>query len=129
MRDLCVGAAQFEHHDNDKAYNLGRIRDLTRTAIERGAEIVSFHECAVSGYSFIQPLCHAQLLQIAEPVPGGPSTDALVSIAREYGAVVMAGLLEALEKELLHVLMACIKFAFDLFELILHFRVSKRLIG
>jgi predicted amidohydrolase len=94
MQDLRVGAAQFEHRDNEKAYNLGRIRELTRTAVEQGAQIVSFHECAVSGYSFIQPLSHRQLLQIAEPVPDGPSTRELVKIAREHGVVVMAGMLE-----------------------------------
>ena len=31
MRDIRIAAAQFEHRDGDKAYNLGRIRELTRT--------------------------------------------------------------------------------------------------
>ena len=70
MRDIRVGAAQFEHRDNDKAYNLGRIRELTSRAVRQGAEIVSFHECSISGYSFLQPLDKEQLLTIAEPVPG-----------------------------------------------------------
>jgi predicted amidohydrolase len=94
MKDIRIGAAQFEHRDNDKAYNLSRIRDLTRTAVEQGAEIVSFHECCIPGYSWIQPLSHQALLDVAEPVPDGPSTQFLIRLAREFDVVVMAGLLE-----------------------------------
>lgn len=94
MRDIRIAAAQFEHRDNDKAYNLGRIRELTRTAVEQGAEIVSFHECCVPGYSWIQPLDHRSLLEVAEPVPDGASTQELIRIARQLNVVVMAGLLE-----------------------------------
>jgi predicted amidohydrolase len=94
MRAIRIGAAQFEHRDNDKAYNLGRIRDLARRAAEQGAEIVCFHECSVTGYTFLQRLDRAQLLRLAESVPDGPSTQCLISIARELGIVVMAGLIE-----------------------------------
>jgi predicted amidohydrolase len=89
-----VGAAQFEHRNNDKSFNLSRIRELTGRAVDQGAEIVSFHECCVSGYTFLQHLDQAGLAEVAEPVPGGPATRALEAIAREYGAVVMAGLVE-----------------------------------
>ncbi len=30
MRDIRIAAAQFEHRDGDKAYNLARIAELTR---------------------------------------------------------------------------------------------------
>ena len=36
MRDIRVATAQFEHRNNDKAYNLARIEDLTRRAVEKG---------------------------------------------------------------------------------------------
>ncbi|MEZ6109701.1 MAG: nitrilase family protein [Pirellulaceae bacterium] len=94
MRDIYVGAAQFEHRDNDKPYNLGRVRELTRQAVERGAEIVSFHECCVPGYSWVQPLSKDELLRVAEPVPDGESVRSLIEIAREFRVVVMAGLWE-----------------------------------
>ena len=94
MRDIRVGAAQFEHRDNDKAYNLSRIHELTRRAVDRGAEIVSFHECAIPGYSWLQPLSHLQLLEVAEPVPDGESITRLIRIAKEFKTVIMAGLLE-----------------------------------
>jgi predicted amidohydrolase len=94
VRDIRVAAAQFEHRNHDKAFNLARIDELTRRATEQGAEIVSFHECAISGYSFIQHLSRDQIAALAEPVPGGPSVTALERIARRYGVVVMAGLVE-----------------------------------
>jgi (R)-amidase len=94
MRDLRVGTAQFEHRNGDQAYNLARIRELTRRAVEQGAEIVSFHECSISGYSFLQNLNRDQLAALAEPVPDGPSVRALMALAREFHAVLMAGLVE-----------------------------------
>lgn len=94
MRDIRVAAAQFEHHDNDKAYNLSRIRELTRRAVDQGAEIVSFHEVCIPGYTWMQPLSREELLAVAEPVPEGPSVQELIAIAREFRVVVMAGLVE-----------------------------------
>jgi len=101
MRDIKVGAAQFEARDADKAYNLSRIADLTRRAVSQGAEIVSFHECCISGYTFLQTLSRSEMVAIAEPVPDGPSTRHLVQIARETGAAVLAGLIE-LDGDRLH---------------------------
>ena len=95
MRDIRFAAAQFEHRDGDKPYNLGRIRDLTGQAVARGAEVVCFHECAVTAYTYLQTLDRAGLAAIAEPVPDGPSVRALAEIARDSGAVVMAGLIES----------------------------------
>lgn len=94
MRDIRVATAQFEHRDNDKAFNLGRIRELTRRAVEQGAEIVSFHECCISAYTWVQPLSYEQMLDLAELVPDGPSTRRMIEIAREFNVVVMAGLFE-----------------------------------
>lgn len=94
MRDIRVATAQFEHRDNDKSFNLGRVRELTRKAVEQGAEIVSFHECCIPAYTWVQPLSYEQMLDVAEPVPDGPSTQKLIEIAREFKTVVMAGLFE-----------------------------------
>ena len=95
VRDIRVAAAQFEHRNGDKAYNLSRIEELTRRAVEQGAEIVSFHECSISGYTFLQHLGRDELASLAESVPDGPSVAALAKIAREFGVVVMAGLIES----------------------------------
>ena len=94
MRDVPIAAAQFEYRNGDKAYNLSRIRELTKQAAAQGAEIVSFHECCISAYSFVQTFSPDQLWQLAEPVPDGPSTRELVDIARESRVAVLAGLFE-----------------------------------
>lgn len=94
MRDIRVATAQFEHRDGDKQFNLSRIRALTRRAVEQGAEIVSFHECCISGYTFLQELNLAEFAKIAEPVPDGSSVRTLIEIAQEFRVVVMAGLVE-----------------------------------
>jgi predicted amidohydrolase len=94
MRDIRVAAAQFEHRDGDKGFNLDRVRALTRQAVEQGAEIVSFHECCIPAYSWVQRLSNDEFLRIAEPVPDGESVRRLCEIAREFRVVVMAGLFE-----------------------------------
>ena len=48
----------------------------------------------MSGYTFLQHLSRGELAELAEPVPGGPTAEALVKIARDVGVVVMAGLVE-----------------------------------
>lgn len=99
MRAIRVATAQFENRGNDKPYNLARIELLTRQAAEQGAEIVSFHEGCIPGYTWIQPLTKEQLLEIAERVPDGPAVTQLVEIARQHQIVIMAGLIERDEQD------------------------------
>src|SRR5262245_20409836 len=94
MREIRVGAAQFENRDNDKAYNLGRMRELTRRAVEQGAEIVSFHEGCIPAFTWVQPLGYNEMAAVAEPAPDGPSIREMIRIAAEFKTVVMAGLVE-----------------------------------
>ncbi|MFO8006929.1 MAG: nitrilase family protein [Candidatus Brocadiia bacterium] len=94
MREIRVAAAQFEARDGEKEYNLGRIRKLAKRAVQCGAELVCFHECCISGYSFLEGLERPELERLAEPVPGGRSTQAMTEIARELGVALAAGLLE-----------------------------------
>jgi predicted amidohydrolase len=95
MRDIRIAAAQFEVHDADKEYNLARINELTGRAAAEGAELVSFHECCIGGYTFMEKLSRERMDELAEPIPDGRSVRALADIAREHGVAVGAGLLEA----------------------------------
>ena len=94
MRDIRIGAAQFEHRNGDKDYNFSCIRKLTAKAKDKGADIVSFHEMCIPAYSFLRKLSKQQLFDYAESVPDGPSTKKLVAIAREFNVALLAGLLE-----------------------------------
>lgn len=94
MQPLRIATAQFEHRSGDKAYNLSVIRRLSARAAEQGAQVVAFHECSVTGYSFARHLSREQMLNLAEVVPGGESIRALTAIARETNVTVLAGLFE-----------------------------------
>ena len=95
MHDLRIAAAQFEARDGDKDYNFGRIQALTARAVGQGAEVVSFHECCIPGYTFLQELSREQLAALAEPVPAGPSAERLMALSRRFGVPLLAGLLES----------------------------------
>ena len=100
MRPIKIAAAQFEARDADKTYNLSRIESLTHTAFEKGAEVVSFHECCIPGYTFLMTLTRPQLLELAEPVPSGPSTRHLIELSKRYNVPLLAGLLEVEDETL-----------------------------
>ena len=94
MRDIRIAAAQFEAADADKHHNFTRIEALARRAVAAGAQIVSFHECCITGYTFLQDLSRTRLAELAEPVPDGPATRKLIQLAGELGVPLLAGLVE-----------------------------------
>ena len=94
MRDIRIAAAQFEHRNADKDFNIARIADLAGTAVDCGAEVVSFHECCLSGYTFVQQFSKAELLELAEDVPTGASVQRLMQISGDLKVPVLAGLFE-----------------------------------
>jgi len=95
MKEIRAGVAQFEARDGDKAHNLGVIARLAETARRLAADLVLFHECSISGYTFLETLTAEQMAGIAEPVPGGPSVARLREIAGDLDLVISAGLVEA----------------------------------
>jgi predicted amidohydrolase len=94
MRDVRVATAQFENADGDKAANLATIRRLaTRAVRDQAAEVVCFHECSLTGYTWLQNLSREALFDLAEPIDG-PTIAGLRQIAADLGAVIMAGWIE-----------------------------------
>lgn len=94
MDNLKIAVAQFEPRDGDKEYNLSCIEELTAMAKKQGAEVISFHELSITAYTHLQNLSHAELMALAEEVPGGTSVQRLTRLARKYDMIVMAGLVE-----------------------------------
>ncbi len=94
MKNLKIATAQFETRNGDKSYNISVIDQLAAKAAAKGADVISFHECSVTGYSFARNLQKQQMLDIAEFVPDGPSTQKLIDIARKHNIVILAGLFE-----------------------------------
>jgi predicted amidohydrolase len=93
-KNITISTAQFEHRSGDKQYNLSVIEKLSRQAALEGSDIVSFHECSVTGYTFARNLSKARMLDLAEYIPGGESIASLASIASANNITIMAGLFE-----------------------------------
>jgi predicted amidohydrolase len=102
MNDIKIATVQFENKSGDKEYNLGVIADITKKATAEGANVVAFHECSVTGYTFARHLSREQMLDIAEFVPDGPSVRRLQAIAAENNVTVLAGLFEKDKDNNLH---------------------------
>lgn len=94
MKSLRVASVQFESVPGDKAANLATVERFVREAAAQKVELVIFPECCLTGYWFLRRLREEEFRALAEPVPEGPATQALVSLAQEYEMVVGAGLLE-----------------------------------
>lgn len=103
-----IATAQFENKSGDKNYNLSVIEKLAEKAANEGANVVAFHECSVTGYTFAQRLSKEQMLELAEFIPQGPSIMRLQEIAARYNIVVLAGLFEKDEQQRLFKAYVCV---------------------
>ena len=94
MDNIRISTAQFENRSGDKEYNLSRIEALSASAAKNGSDVIAFHECSVTGYTFARRLSKTEMLALAEPVPDGKSIKRLVNIAARHNIVILAGLFE-----------------------------------
>ncbi|QDK79892.1 nitrilase [Spirosoma sp. KCTC 42546] len=108
MNNLKISTAQFENRSGDKAYNLSVIDTISRKAAEQGSNVVAFHECSITGYTFARHLSKEQMLDLAEFIPDGPSIARLIEIARAYDIAVLAGLFEKDEDDNLFKAYVCV---------------------
>lgn len=108
MDKIKISTAQFEAKNADKAYNLSVIEKLTKKAAEEGSDVIAFHECSITGYTFARHLSKEQMLDLAEFVPDGESTKKLIEIATKYNMVVLAGLFEKDEYDNLYKPYICV---------------------
>lgn len=99
MDRLKVSTAQFENKSNDKEYNLSVIDKLALKAAMDGSDVVVFHECSITGYTFARQLSKEQMLEVAEFIPSGPSVTRLIEIAKNHNIVILAGLFEKDEED------------------------------
>lgn len=94
MKNLKIATAQFENKSGDKTYNLSIIEKLSREAALAGADVINFHECSITGYTFARNLSKEQMLDLAEYIPDGSSIKTLLSIAQKHQIIILAGLFE-----------------------------------
>ena len=94
MDNVRISSAQFEHRSGDKNYNLSVIEKLSQQASHDGADVIAFHECSVTGYTFARHLSKSQMLDLAEFIPEGQTIARLTEIAKQHNIIVLAGLFE-----------------------------------
>jgi 5-aminopentanamidase len=108
MDKLKISSAQFEHKSADKNYNLSVIERLSEKASMEGSDIIAFHECSITGYTFARHLSKEQMLDLAELIPNGASTLKLVDIAKKNDIIILAGLFEKDENDRLFKTYVCV---------------------
>lgn len=108
MEKIKISTAQFEHKSGDKNYNLAVIERLSEKASSEGSNVIAFHECSVTGYTFAMHLSKDQLLDQAELIPGGESIRKLTAISKKSGIVILAGLFEKDENDNLFKAYVCV---------------------
>lgn len=108
MENIRISTAQFEHKSGDKAFNLAIISDLAAQASQEGAQVVAFHECSITGYTFARHLSKEQMLALAEFIPEGESVRHLKDIAAHNNITVLAGLFEKDQDDKLYKAYVCV---------------------
>ncbi|HEY9211688.1 MAG TPA: nitrilase family protein [Ancylobacter sp.] len=86
-----VACIQMEPRFGETAANVAHSLDLIEKAADAGAQLLVLPELANTGYVFET---RAEALALAEPVPGGPTTDAWVEVAARRNLHIVAGITE-----------------------------------
>ena len=94
MTQIRAATVQFHHAAGDKAANLATVQAFVARAAARDVKILAFPEMCLTGYWHCRDLPEAGWRALAEPVPGGPCSQALLSLARDHDMVIGAGLVE-----------------------------------
>jgi predicted amidohydrolase len=94
MENIRISTAQFENRSGDKEYNLSVIDILSAAAASEGSQVIAFHECSLTGYTFAMSHTREQMINLAENIPSGKSTRELIRIAKKNNIVILAGLFE-----------------------------------
>ena len=108
MDKIKISTAQFENKSGDKKYNLSVIERLSEKASKEGSNVIAFHECSITGYTFARHLSKKQMLDLAEVIPNGESILKLIEIAKKNDIVILAGLFEKDENDSLFKAYVCV---------------------
>lgn len=94
MNAIRAASVQFQHLPGDKEANLATVRSFSAQAATEQVDLLVFPEMCITGYWHVRNLSREEIDALAEPVPDGPTTEALVSLASEHGMTIGAGLIE-----------------------------------
>ena len=94
MDKIRVASVQLEHKNGDKEANLVKVRAFVEKAAGQKVQVVCFPECCISGYWGLRKWSKEQLLDLAEPIPDGPTAQEVLSLAKKHDMIVGAGFIE-----------------------------------
>ncbi len=94
MKSIKAASVQFNHRAGDKAYNLGIIQQFVYTAAVKAVDLIVFPEMCITGYWHVRHLSKPQIEGLAEPVVGGPSSEALLRLSSSCNMTIGAGMIE-----------------------------------
>jgi len=94
MKTLRAAAVQFQHAPGDKAANLATVSRFVERAAANDVKLLVFPECCISGYWHLRKLSRDDLTALAEPVPAGPTTQAILELSRQFDMTIGVGLVE-----------------------------------
>lgn len=108
MNPIKISTAQFENKSGDKAFNLDVMAYMSEKAANEGSQVIAFHECSVTGYTFARNLTKKQMLDLAENIHHSSVIDKLSEIARKNNITVLAGLFEKNEEKKIFKTYVCV---------------------
>lgn len=91
-KKFLIALAQISCQRGDKKANIRRIEEYAAKAKQDGAELVIFPELSLTGYTV-----RDELFDLAEVIPG-PSTNAVIKIAKKHETHIVFGMPELSEK-------------------------------
>ena len=94
MNRIRAASVQFQHLPGDKQANLRIVESFVDKAVEERADLVVFPEMCLTGYWHVRNLDKAGVEGLAEPVPDGPLSRALLALSSEKSLTIGAGLIE-----------------------------------
>lgn len=92
-----VACIQMEPRVGEKDANMARSLELIAEAAEGGASLAVLPELCNSGYVFET---RQEAFELAEEIPGGPSTEAWTAAASKHGMIIVAGIAERQDRAL-----------------------------
>jgi predicted amidohydrolase len=93
-KTIKAAAVQFNHQAGRKQENLRIMKEYVTRAAANGVEILAFPEMCITGYWHVRNLTREEILELAEEVPAGPSTQAIARLSASSGMIIGAGLTE-----------------------------------
>ncbi|WP_199711772.1 nitrilase family protein [Alginatibacterium sediminis] len=94
MKDIRVATVQFNHHADDKKYNLSIIQSYAEKAAKQGVKIIVFPEMCVTGYWHVSKLKKPEIDDLSEFIPQGETSQLLLKMSDKYQLSIGVGLIE-----------------------------------